>query len=84
MAPQELDESTSQKYVSFIGIIKCNLHVQYLKVYSYLYSKGQQAESVDCDIYQYGHFEVDRIGVLLDVWANEALLLECKLNVRFI
>ena len=49
-----------------------------------MYSKGQQAESVDCDIYQYGHFEVDRIGVLLDVWANEALFLECKLNVRFI
>ena len=47
-----------------------------------MYLKSQQAESVDCDIYQYGHFEVDRIGVLLDVWANEALFLECKLNVR--
>ena len=35
----------------------------------------------DFDIGSYGHQEVDRYGVLLDLWSNQAAFLECKKEV---
>jgi len=35
----------------------------------------------DFDIPSYAHQEVDRFGVLLDLWSNEAAYQECKREV---
>lgn len=36
----------------------------------------------DFDIASYAHQDVDRFGILLDVWTNEAAFLERKREVR--
>ncbi|KAL5014657.1 hypothetical protein ScPMuIL_008927 [Solemya velum] len=40
--------------------------------------RQQQQSAGDFDIGSYAHQEVDRFGVLLDFWSNEAAFLECK------
>lgn len=41
----------------------------------------EASEESDFDISQYSHKEVDRYGVLYDLWCNECAFLECKKNV---
>ncbi|KAK2144748.1 hypothetical protein LSH36_734g02004 [Paralvinella palmiformis] len=41
-------------------------------------SRRRQQQVGDFDIPSYSHQEVDRFGVLLDLWTNEAGFLECK------
>ncbi|XP_064633719.1 uncharacterized protein LOC135491668 [Lineus longissimus] len=41
-------------------------------------SRMKKSSAGDFDIPSYGHQEVDRFGILLDLWTNEAAYLECK------
>ena len=46
---------------------------------SFTFCQNQQAG--DFDISSYAHQEVDRYGILMDLWTNEAAFLEAKKNV---
>lgn len=43
----------------------------------------QQSEAGpgDFEIFPYAHREVDRFGVMMDLWCNETAFLECKKEV---
>ena len=40
-----------------------------------------QSQAADVDLPSYGHQQVDRFAVLLDLWANETAFLESKRQV---
>jgi hypothetical protein len=42
-----------------------------------------QTTAGDFDIGSYGHQEVDRLAVLLDIWAHETAFLESKKEVQY-
>lgn len=38
----------------------------------------------DFEIFPYAHREVDRFGVMMDLWSNETAFMECKREVRML